>query len=389
VEGGQVADPATLGHALSALAAAGRLEPQALDRPAARALGDEGPLAARAGLLRAAVAVGRKDVADAVSPGLVEALASLGVFGGRGLPAPDAPDATTRWQDDWTEGAAVALLALLEAGHDRAALARGARWLLQRRDAGDRWQSTRDTGAVVRFLAAYTQATGDLGAGKTARILVDGALRREVTLTPEQALSPAAVETIEGLAPGQRVRISVETDAAGASAGIALRFHETGPAIAASSNGFSVVRRWHVLEPEARDGRTTWTRVPATETVPAGALVEAEVEVTTDRARAFVLVTSPHVAGLEPHREVAEEVVGRRPATPARVDRRDAETFWYVGDLPAGTHVFRHTFRATHPGAYTALPASAELMYFPDVRGTSDGETWQVTPVGAAGRDGR
>ena len=48
-------------------------------------------------------------------------------------------------------------------------------------------------------------------------------------------------------------------------------------------------------------------------------------------------------------------------------------------------HVFRHTMRATHAGAFTALPATAELMYFPDVRGSSNGEQWQVTPAGPVG----
>jgi uncharacterized protein YfaS (alpha-2-macroglobulin family) len=126
--------------------------------------------------------------------------------------------------------------------------------------------------------------------------------------------------------------------------------------------------------------------VPWTETVPAGTLVESEVEVTSEADREFVMVVDPHVAGFEPERDVALAIEGRTPAPEAdHVDRRDDRTVFFVRAFPAGTRVFRHRLRATHVGDYTALPASAELMYFPDVRGTSAGEAVQVAPAGAAG----
>ena len=49
---------------------------------------------------------------------------------------------------------------------------------------------------------------------------------------------------------------------------------------------------------------------------------------------------------------------GRRsesPATEARQDARDDRTMFFVARLPGGTHTFRHTLRATHVGAFTAL----------------------------------
>ncbi|MHC5012076.1 MAG: alpha-2-macroglobulin family protein, partial [Planctomycetota bacterium] len=324
--------------------------------------------------------------------GLEEAVRSRGAFR-EGTSIVDRPDGEgpTRWQDDDVETTAVVLLALLEAGYGGELIPQGAQWLLAARTGGDRWRSTRDTGAAVAFLAAYTAHTGDLGAGRSVALLLDGDVAREIRLTPESVFSEIPVATFEDrvFEPGQVVRVGIRTESGAASAGVALRYHETGPAIAAASNGFSVVRRFHLLERETTEQGVVWTRTPLTETVPSGAVVECELEVSTSREREFVMITSPHVGGAEPLRETAMNVPGRAPATDARVDVRDDTTFFFVTRCGAGTHVFRHTFRATHVGTYTALPAQAELMYFPDVRGNSDGEVWQVTGDGDAGRDGR
>ncbi len=62
---------------------------------------------------------------------------------------------------------------------------------------------------------------------------------------------------------------------------------------------------------------------------------------------------------------------------------------FFVARLPGGRAVFRHLLRATHTGTFTALPAQAELMYFPETRGNGAGELWQVTPAGPVGADAR
>jgi uncharacterized protein YfaS (alpha-2-macroglobulin family) len=62
---------------------------------------------------------------------------------------------------------------------------------------------------------------------------------------------------------------------------------------------------------------------------------------------------------------------------------------FFASRLPAGASVFRHLLRTTHAGVFTALPAQAELMYFPEVRGNSNGELWQVLPTGPVGTDDR
>jgi uncharacterized protein YfaS (alpha-2-macroglobulin family) len=161
---------------------------------------------------------------------------------------------------------------------------------------------------------------------------------------------------------------------------VTLSWHETGPQIRSSSAGLVVSRRWSRLVVTPGPDGDAAVRTPVEETVPAGTLVESEVTVTTDRPREYVMVVDPHLGGFEP----AEPPV----AAPDAADHREAyddRTVWFAARLPAGTHVFRRTMRATFTGNFVGLPAQASLMYFPDVRGTSGGEMLEVSaaPAGA------
>jgi uncharacterized protein YfaS (alpha-2-macroglobulin family) len=206
----------------------------------------------------------------------------------------------------------------------------------------------------------------------------------------ENAFTDAAVVEVQDAdLPKGPVQVAVVPDGGRVWVSASLSFTETGPAIAASSNGFVVRRRWSRLEARPGAGGATHVAVPWTETVPSGTVVESEVEVTTDADREFVMVTDPHVAGFEPETSGAIRVEGRALAPEAdHVDRRDDRTVFFVRRLPAGTRVFRHRLRATHAGEFTALPARAELMYFPETSGNSTGEAVEVSRSGAPGTPG-
>lgn len=382
-ENAQDLDVTTRASVVLALASADRFGPELLGLP-----GDGSwrrlPPQARALLLRAAVVLGREDLVTALRGVLDDEARREGDLvwwssGANGTP--------TRWQDDSIETTANVLLALLEAGVRPEVLEGGARWLLDERVGGGSWRSTRDTGAAVEFLAAYVRATGDLGAGRTVLLALDGETVKEMTWSRETPSAEAAVWEVpaEVLVSGGSFALTLRCPEGRASAAVALSYFETGPAIRACDAGFAVTRRFFRLSPVERDGKVVFDRTAITETLPVGTLVECEVEVVTPRPREYVMVTSSHAGGFEPVRETGMEVPGRTSATDARKDGRDDRTMFFVARLGAGRHILRHTLRATHVGAFTALPAMAELMYFPDVRGNCDGELWQVTPAGPVG----
>ena len=57
---------------------------------------------------------------------------------------------------------------------------------------------------------------------------------------------------------------------------------------------------------------------------------------------------------------------------------RDDRTVLFATYMSPGTYVYEYYARATTPGAYMALPANAELLYYPDVFGHSDGGQFTV-----------
>ncbi len=373
--------------ALMALADADRL-PEGRVPPAIR----DGTLATdplvRAFLVRASLA--SKQRQDSISVHLEELKARAirdadGVhWGGERGGMPE------RWADDAVETTAWVLGAILAADPRNADLVPGARWLLSRRVDGQRWRSTRDTAAAVAFLTRYVASTGDLGAGRTVHLTLNGLRLRSVTISPENAFTDEAVVEVgaSDLPRSAPIELRAEPEKGAATVTASLSFTETGPAIGAASSGFTVERTyWRLEAVTGPDGKVSYARKPWTETVPSGTLIDVDVGVTVaEGPKEFVMVTDPHVAGLEAERDVATPVKDAPPAAEAtHVETRDDRTVFFATTLPAGTHVFRHRMRATHVGSFTALPAQAELMYFPDVRGNSKGESVEVSAAAAAG----
>jgi alpha-2-macroglobulin len=60
------------------------------------------------------------------------------------------------------------------------------------------------------------------------------------------------------------------------------------------------------------------------------------------------------------------------------VEMRDDRTVLFATYMAPGTYVYEYYARATTPGQYLSLPAHAELLYFPDVFGHSDGGEFTV-----------
>ncbi|MBL9088692.1 MAG: hypothetical protein JNM10_16255, partial [Planctomycetia bacterium] len=302
-------------------------------------------------------------------------------WAGRGAPA--------RWSSDPVETTAWVAGALLVLDAKHPDLPGAVRWLLAARAGGDHWQSTRDTAACVAFLTRYAAANDDLGIDRRVDVELNGLALRAVNVSAADAFGGAGVlELGDAELPQGPIRLTA-TSQGPVTVTAALRFTDTGPAIAAADAGFTVSRTWWLLETKEASGKVVTTRRPVTETVPSGAVLDVDVTVTTSTARELVMVTSPFVAGFEPERDLGTVYAAPvKDATPtAHAETRDDRAVFFVTRLAPGTHVFRHRVRAVHVGAFTALPASAELMYFPTVAGHSAGEAFEIRRDGAAGAE--
>ncbi|MGE0192865.1 MAG: alpha-2-macroglobulin [Planctomycetota bacterium] len=368
-------------RALLALAEADRLDASWL-APAVSAWARSGGAADPLGtalLLRTALAARDAASAGRLAANLEDAAVreSDGQVWWRAEPGP-----LDRWERDPVHATAEAALALLEADGDMDLVRGAARWLLARRAGGTYWGSTRDTAAVVRMLVALAVRDGDPGQAGEVAISLGG----QPLATLGAAGSFAAALPADALQAGARL----EVGAVGASEGlydlvVVLDGIEAGDALEAAANGISVQRTWWVIEPSP-DG-TSWVRTPLEESVTVGALVESEIVVSAANDLRYLMLTDPHVAGFESEDVVGVAVAGAAAATETTSDVQDDRTHDWVTAQPVGAEVrVRHRFRATHVGSWRALPAQAELMYYPDVAGRSRGEVIEVRPRREEGR---
>ncbi len=386
-----VADAALDANVLLALAMAKALPPKVIDDALSRSRpGFQAPIT-QALLLRAAVTSNAARQAEDIRARLLAAATTLGDETSWGVAAPrpgDAEPPPARWQDDPIEATAEVLHALVTAREqDKALLGRIVNWLVRQRVAGDRWRSTRDTAACVRALSAHAQYTGAAFEGQIVDVALGEQPLGSVTLDRQSMFGRN--EPLElphaALVPGTTISVQLSSRGAPVTASVVVRYVEEGAGIRAASNGLEITRRYWQLIPEKQNGRITYHREPLTETVESGALVECELVVKSSEARDYVMIRDPHVAGFEPLRAIGREVPGRQPATEAHQERYDDETLFFVTTLAPGQSVFRHLMRATHVGQYTALPAQAELMYFPDLRGNGNGHPLEVRAAAEGG----
>ena len=65
--------------------------------------------------------------------------------------------------------------------------------------------------------------------------------------------------------------------------------------------------------------------------------------------------------------------------TPTQTELRDEKVVLFATELPAGTYQYTYQMRASLPGQFQVLPATAYEMYFPEVWGRSAGEMFTIS----------
>jgi len=125
--------------------------------------------------------------------------------------------------------------------------------------------------------------------------------------------------------------------------------------------------------------------------------VTVNLAITVDANRKWVAVVDPLPAGFEPIN--AKLAAGgtdmdnpqqpdpqdwrkrQRWSTPTwdHEEMRDDRVLWFADNLSSGTYAVAYQARATIDGTFTAMPATVEAMYAPDVRARTAKATFTIT----------
>jgi uncharacterized protein YfaS (alpha-2-macroglobulin family) len=220
------------------------------------------------------------------------------------------------------------------------------------RDVEGRWRSTQENLWSLVALAAYGKRLAHTDVTATIRV-------GDKTFATKRLAANQPLWTVRArLADLTSDRLEITTDH---PAHIAARVAEArlDPG-APSSNGYTLARAY-----------LDATGHPAT-AFKAGDLITVQLDVTAADHHRWIALVDPLPAGLEAQNPKLASG-GAPAASPgetwvwAQQNLRDDRIEWFADDVPAGTYRFTYHARATIDGTFTAMPATIEAMYQPDL----------------------
>lgn len=308
-----------------------------------------------------------------------------------------------RWSDGPVETTAFALKALLAVDPGGDLVEPVVHWMIKNR-RGAQWSNTRDTAMSLMALTDYLVISGELTAGLSFDVEVNGRKVASTTIEPDAVVAAPSRFTIDPtwLRDGPNtVRIARTAGEGAMYFAVDASFFSLEEPIPASGNELFVRRTYYRLAPKETLLRgTRYDRVPLTDggTVISGERVEVVVTFEAKNDLEYVVLEDLKPAGLEAVRlRSGEPLYARRLAGDAperdagerdRIDHtgetrwvyqelRDRKIAMFLDRLPEGIWEVRYELRAEVPGAFHGLPLMGHAMYVPEIR--ANGEEIRLT----------
>ncbi len=279
------------------------------------------------------------------------------------------------------------------------------RWLMEVRQAGY-WESTNTTSWSLMALVAYMRATGELQGQFSYTVSLNGeplltgdvnadTIRRENSGDETQRAQVAVAQLFADQANRliiERLPPSGEQSGAGQLYYTAqLRTFVPVQDVQALDRGIIVARQYSLVEQP--DTGVSQAAV--------GDTIRVKLTIVAPTDLYYVTVEDPLPAGCEAVDVTLNttSVVGEAPTVRnltaeqedswyrwygwgwwwfSHAEMRDEKVTLFSTYLPRGTYEYSYVMRASVPGVYNVLPATASEMYFPDVFGRSEGGQFTV-----------
>jgi uncharacterized protein YfaS (alpha-2-macroglobulin family) len=299
---------------------------------------------------------------------------------------------------------AIVLWALARHNPESDLLPNVVRWLMDVRAEGH-WGTTQSTAWSLLGLIAYMRATGELQGDFSYTVTLNGEVLLESdfnadNITESQKLTVAIAQLL--VEEGNRLFIE-RLPASGNQTGEGqlyytahLRYFLPVDEVKALDRGIIIARQYSPVDNADADVGGTYV-----DGAQVGDVIRVKLTVIAPTDLYYVVVEDPLPAGCEAvdANLNTTSVVGEQPGVRnLTLEEEDAWYRWYgwgwwwfshseIRDekvalfatyLPRGTYEYSYIMRASVPGTYNVIPATASEMYFPEVFGRSDGGQFVV-----------
>lgn len=266
---------------------------------------------------------------------------------------------------------------------DSPLLPKAALWLMNHRNEGEWWDSTKQTAMVIYGLTDYLKVTNELAPNLTGTVYVNDKAVLTRRITEATALNPPdfvldesalrqGVNHIRVTSSGDgRLYYSVRAEYYSNEP----RFEKTG------TTSLNLLRDYFRLAPVKQGDRIVYDTVPLAGSVAVGDLIAVRLTVTGSEWK-YMMVEDPIPAGTEfVERDNLYELRNKPPWWAYFFTRRelhDDRMAIFQEYFPQGQQQYFYLLKVVNPGAFQVSPARVGPMYQPAVMATTESRRLEV-----------
>jgi len=288
--------------------------------------------------------------------------------------------------DNSLEATALAVKLLAQTQPQNPLIDKATQWLVNHRDQGYYWHSTKRTAFVIYGLTDVLKRSGELMPDFKTTIKLNGKEVLSRSFSAGDALKPEPVKIRLPLT-ADSAQVEVTKKGAGrlySSVSWEYRAAATETRSRGPANTLKINRNFYRLNPTQEAGRLVYTMEPLEGEARLGDLIAVRLSVSGGAGQRYVLVEDPLLSGAEVITNDALYEVRGKPAWWttwwSRRDLRDSRVTYYPWTVPKEGLEYVYLLKLTNPGSLRVAPARVEPMYQPGTLSWSEPRTLEVKP---------
>ncbi|RPI18942.1 MAG: hypothetical protein EHM58_03540 [Ignavibacteriae bacterium] len=294
------------------------------------------------------------------------------------------------WQEDKVQTTAMAIKALIRSeriSENPDILNKAIRWLMMQRHGGG-WYNTQQTAFIVYTMVDYLKTSKELEPDYDVKVWVNGEQVLDKKMTREDVFLKEQTISIDGLKLKPGVNdVKIEKNGPGkVYVASHLMYYTNEEVIHPRENGFRVEKEYFKLEKYTKynDDKIIYKKRYFDGSVKSGDEILVKVKVSTkENNMQYFMLEDPIPAGCEVVKDDWAYTIDEEKDYSgwdyyywrwwyADKDIRDNRVTFFATYLYGDTYEFSYILHAQIPGIYNVIPATGMLMYYPEVRGSSE-----------------